>query len=71
MPGSPVYNARFTEDKPPFVGEGNGTSYAVAHLAAAATLWLARHGRDELIRQYGARNLQAAFLAVLRSPGVC
>ena len=51
--------------------QGNGTSYAVAHLAAAAALWLAQHGRDELIRRYGARNLQAAFLAVLRWPGVC
>ena len=71
MPGSQVYNARFTDDKQPFVGEGNGTSYAVAHLAAAASLWLAQHGRDELIREYGARNLQAAFLAVLRWPGVC
>ena len=71
MPGTQVYNARFRDDKSPFVGPGNGTSFAVAHLAAAAALWLAHHGRDQLITRYGARNIQAAFLAVLRWPGVC
>jgi serine protease len=70
MPGAQVFNARFTDDKQAFVGEGNGTSFAVAHLAAAATLWLAHH-EGALIQRYGARNLQAAFLAVLRWPGVC
>jgi len=71
MPGAQVFNARFTDDKQPFVGQGNGTSFAVAHLAAAAALWLAHHDRGVLIQRYGARNLQAAFLAVLRWPGVC
>lgn len=71
MPGEQVWNARFGDDKQPFVGPGNGTSFGVAHLAAAAALWLAQHGRDQLIERYGSRNLQAAFLAVLRWPGVC
>ncbi len=72
MPGQDVYNARYQKGtKKPFVGTGNGTSFAVAHLAAAAALWLAHHGRDTLIGRYGARNLQAAFLAVLRWPAVC
>jgi len=71
MPGAEVYNARFTDSRQPFVGLGNGTSYAVAHLAAAAALWLARHDRNNLIRTYGIRNIQAVFLAVLRWPGVC
>ena len=71
MPGEQVHNARYTDDKRPFVGPGNGTSFAVAHLAAAAALWLAQHGRDQLIARYGARKIQAAFLAVLRWPGVC
>ncbi len=71
MPGQQIYNARYTDDKRPFVGLGNGTSFAVAHLAAAAALWLAQHGRDKLVARYGARKIQAAFLAVLRWPGVC
>ena len=71
MPGSQVYNARYTDAKQPFVGPGNGTSFAVAHLAATAALWLAHHGRDRLIAKYRARNIQAAFLSVLRWPGVC
>ena len=71
MPGSQVYNARYTDDKQPFVGPGNGTSFAVAHLAAAAALWLAHHGHDRLVARYGAKNIQAAFLSVLRWPGVC
>jgi hypothetical protein len=71
MPGSQVYNARYTDVKQPIVGLGNGTSFAVAHLAAAAGLWLAHHGRARLITRYQARNLQRAFLAALRLPGVC
>jgi serine protease len=49
----------------------NGTSYAVAHLAAAAALWLAHHGHQLLTNKYGVRRIQAAFLAALRWPGVC
>lgn len=71
MPGSQVYTAQFTEDHKPIVGLANGTSFAVAHLAGAAALWLAHHGRDTLIRRYGVRRIQATFLAVLRTPGVC
>ncbi len=71
MPGSEVYNARYTDDKQPIVGLGNGTSFAVAHLAAAAALWLAHHGRDRLVTRYQARNIQRAFVATLRFPRVC
>lgn len=71
MPGSCVHNASFNDAKQPVVSRGNGTSYSVAHLAGAAALWLAHHGRDQLITRYGAKNVQAAFLAVLRWPGVC
>lgn len=71
MPGAQVYTAQFTQNLQPFVGPANGTSFAVAHLAGAAVLWLAHHGRDTLIQRYGARRIQAAFLAVLRTPGVC
>jgi serine protease len=70
MPGACVYVAAYI-DKTPIVRMANGTSYAVAHLAAAAALWLAHHGRQLLINKYGARRLQAAFLTTLRWPGVC
>jgi serine protease len=70
MPGACVYVAQY-RDKTPIVRMANGTSYAVAHLAAAAALWLAQHGRQFLINKYGARLLQAAFLTTLRWPGVC
>jgi serine protease len=70
MPGSCVYVAAYN-DKTPVVALGNGTSFAVAHLAAAAALWLAHHGRQTLIDAYGAKRIQAAFLTTLRWPGVC
>jgi subtilisin family serine protease len=70
MPGACVYVAGYN-DKTPIVRMANGTSYAVAHLAAAAALWLAHHDREVLISKYGARRLQAAFLTTLRWPGVC
>jgi serine protease len=70
MPGSCVYVAAYN-DKTPLVRMGNGTSFAVAHLAAAAALWLAHHGRQALINKYGVKRIQAAFLTTLRWPGVC
>jgi serine protease len=69
MPGACVYVAAYN-DKTPIVRMANGTSYAVAHLASAAALWLAHHGRQQLINKYGARRVQAAFLTTLRWPGV-
>jgi serine protease len=71
MPGAEVPVARFTEDRQPIVGPSDGTSFSVAHLAAAAALWLATHGPEQLIATYGRAGVQAAFLAVLRWPGVC
>ena len=70
MPGSCVYVAAY-DGQTPIVRMANGTSYSVAHLAAAAALWLAHHGRQLLINMYGAKRIQAAFLATLRWPGVC
>src|SRR4029453_7402241 len=70
MPGSCVHVAAYN-DMTPVVRMANGTSYAVAHLAAAAALWLAHHGRQSLINTFGVKRIQAAFLTTLRWPGVC
>jgi subtilisin family serine protease len=71
MPGACVHNASYDNNKQPGVSRSSGTSYAVAHLAGAAALWLAHHGHAQLVTTFGAKRVQAAFLAVLRWPGVC
>jgi hypothetical protein len=43
-----------------------GTSFAVALTAGVAALWLAHHGRDNLIARYGKANLQAVFADLVR-----
>jgi hypothetical protein len=70
MPGACVHNAAYRNGQPE-VSRSHGTSYAVAHLAGAAALWLAHHGHQQLVAAFGAERVQAAFLAVLRWPGVC
>lgn len=73
-PGACVWAAlRDWDTTPPaaIVDRSSGTSYAVAHLAGCAALWLAHHGRDALTATYGVGSVQAVFLQVLRSPGVC
>jgi subtilase family protein len=35
------------------VKPGEGTSFAAPHVAAAAAIWLDRHGRETLLEQYG------------------
>lgn len=47
----------------------SGTSFAVAHLAGVAALWLAHHGRDALIARYGKEGLQPLFLQLMRTSG--
>jgi len=70
MPGHCVWVAGYLGTDP-VVGRTHGTSYAVAHLAGAAALWLAHHGHEALAARYGVGRVQAAFLATLLSPGVC
>jgi serine protease len=73
-PGSCVWAALFDWTVTPaarILNRTNGTSYAVAHLAGVATLWLAHHGHAALMNRYGGHRVQAAFLHLLRTPGVC
>jgi hypothetical protein len=73
-PGACVWSALFDwSSSPPdrIVDRTNGTSYAVAHLAGVAALWLAHHGHAALVQRFGRHRVQAAFLHQLRSPGVC
>lgn len=43
------------------IGQGNGTSFAVAAVAGIAALWLSYHDRQKLIEKYGAENIPALF----------
>ena len=73
-PGSCVWAALFDWTVSPpgrILNRTNGTSYAVAHLAGVATLRLAHHGHAASMNRYGSHRVQAAFLHLLRTPGVC
>jgi hypothetical protein len=73
-PGARVWCAQmdWRSTPPVFVlTQSDGTSYAVAHLAGVASLWLAHHGRDAIIARFGLGHVQAVFLTMLRAPGVC
>jgi serine protease len=68
-PAENVFRARVELGKPPTVGQGQGTSFAVALTAGVAACWLAHHGRANLIAQARARNetLQVMFKRMLRA----
>lgn len=71
-PGESVWVARVDSAvRPPrFHSDRNdGTSFAVAHLAGAAALWLSFHGPAAIRQSYGPERVQDAFLALVR--GTC
>jgi len=73
-PGSCVWQAAFDWNVTPpgrIVDRSHGTSFAVAHLAGVAALWLAHHGHQNLVARYGAANVQPVLLTLLNTPGVC
>jgi hypothetical protein len=72
-PGESIWVANVNTDVSPPVFDVNqdhkGTSFAAAHLGGVAALWLAHHGYPALISRYGAANLQAVFMQLLKSAG--
>jgi subtilisin family serine protease len=68
-PGESVWVATYRFEPPsgplPILRRHHGTSFAVAHVAGAAALWLAHHGREALIERYGRHRLQAVFLYLI------
>jgi serine protease len=65
-PGENVFRARVGD---PAVAQGQGTSFAVALTAGVAAMWLAHHGRPNLIGAARARGetLQAMFRRLVRA----
>lgn len=68
-PAENVFRASAEKGKPPGVGQGQGTSFAVALTSGVAACWLAHHGRANLIAAARARGetLQAMFLRLLKA----
>jgi hypothetical protein len=71
-PGENVLRATIAQGAGPggaLTGQGQGTSFAVALTAGVAALWLAHHGRPNLIAEARVRGetLQAMFLRLLRA----
>ena len=46
--------------------QGSGTSFSAPEVAGVAALWLAHHGRAQLIQRYGAEKIPFIFNQILR-----
>ncbi len=69
-PGESVWIARVDSSVHPprfYSDRSDGTSFAVAHLAGVAALWLAFHGPAVIRQRYGPGRVQDAFLALVRA----
>ncbi|MBY3214307.1 S8 family serine peptidase [Rhizobium laguerreae] len=68
-PGQNVLRASVEPRPQGSIGQGQGTSFAVALLSGVAACWLAHHGRDRLIAEAQARGetLQTMFRRLVRA----
>lgn len=68
-PGDRVWHAVANpDDRLDNVGQGSGTSFAVATVAGIAALWLAKHGVATIIQACGGREkIAPTFIQLLRS----
>ena len=67
-PGESVWRA-LAEPHNFDLGRSSGTSFSTAIVAGAAALWLAHHGRDNLISQYGPAGVVSVFKELLMTRG--
>lgn len=65
-PAENVFTTGFTDNGDPILQPGEGTSFATPHVAGVAALWLAYHGRDQLLTRYHDLPLQEVFRHVIR-----
>jgi hypothetical protein len=68
-PGESVWRAEVTSSGAFKVSRSSGTSYATAQLAGVAALWLAHHGRANLVAKYGVANVPVVFKELLTLHG--
>ncbi|MBF0275825.1 MAG: S8 family serine peptidase [Nitrospinae bacterium] len=68
-PGEDVWKATVKKNGLDDVVQSSGTSFAVATTAGIAALWLAYHGRDNLINKCGKGNILKVFKNILITKG--
>ncbi|WP_414624005.1 S8 family peptidase [Calothrix sp. CCY 0018] len=68
-PGEGVWYARTVKENSELkyqIKQGSGTSLSTPLVAGVAALWLSYHGRDNLVRRYGAEKIPFIFNQLLR-----
>jgi thermitase len=68
-PGKGVWYARTVKEEGELkykIKQGSGTSLSTPLIAGVAALWLSYHGRDNLVRRYGAEKIPFIFNQLLR-----
>jgi thermitase len=68
-PGESVWRARTQSGGRFDVDRSSGTSYAAAHVAGIGALWLAHHGRANLVIKYGSARIASVFKEMLVTVG--